>query len=201
VQTGINIFLRPSVQRQVAAEIRAQLEAFQKTGLPLDHVNGHHHFHQHPTVMRIILELSQEFGIKAVRVPYEPFIDSWRARGEGLSRRLTNWLFPLNRTARMKRLLKAADIRYNDTIFGLNDSGRMNSHAVQQFLAHLPEGVSELYCHPATSRWTGADNLPTEYLCEQEFRALVDVASIAALQESGARKTTFTALLAGEQGR
>ena len=93
----------------------------------------------------------------------------------------------------MKRLLKAANIRFNDYMFGLNDSGRMNSSVLQQFLAHLPEGMSEVYCHPATSKWGGIDNLPDNYLCEQEFEALVDPAIVACLHKFNIRKTTFTA--------
>jgi hypothetical protein len=34
----------PRARRQLAAEIRAQFEAFRATGLPLDHVNAHKHF-------------------------------------------------------------------------------------------------------------------------------------------------------------
>ena len=43
VRTGAGMFLRPSVRRQLAAEIAAQFEAFRATGLPLDHVNAHKH--------------------------------------------------------------------------------------------------------------------------------------------------------------
>lgn len=194
IRTGVNIFCRGSVQRQVAAEIRAQFEAFRQTGLPLDHVNGHHHFHQHPTVLGIIIDLAREFSVKAVRVPYEPFITSWRARHGGLLRRLGAGLFHLHRATRMKKLLRKARIHYNDYLFGLNDSGRMNKTVLLQFLAHLPEGISEVYCHPATSGWSGVDTLPDDYLCEQEFEALVDPAVVTYLQESNIRRTTFTAL-------
>lgn len=194
IRTGVNIFCRSSVQRQVAAEIRAQFEAFRQTGLPLDHVNGHHHFHQHPTVLGVIIDLAREFSVKAVRVPYEPFITSWQARRGGLLRRLGTGLFHLHRAARMKRLLRRAHIHYNDYLFGLNDSGRMDKAVLLQFLAHLPEGISEVYCHPAAARWTGVDALPDDYLCEQEFQALVDRAVITYLRESDIRRTTFTAL-------
>ncbi len=47
---GAAIFVSPRVKRQVEQEIRAQFEAFAATGLPLDHVNAHKHYHLHPTV-------------------------------------------------------------------------------------------------------------------------------------------------------
>ncbi len=59
VRAGINFFLWPEVRRQLEAEIRAQFQAFQKTGLPLDHVNGHHHMHLHPTVLGLLLKVGR----------------------------------------------------------------------------------------------------------------------------------------------
>ncbi|HET8585835.1 MAG TPA: hopanoid biosynthesis-associated protein HpnK, partial [Casimicrobiaceae bacterium] len=50
VRAGVNLFLRPDARRQLAAEIAAQFDAFAATGLALDHVNAHHHFHLHPSV-------------------------------------------------------------------------------------------------------------------------------------------------------
>src|ERR1700686_1772282 len=47
---GFDIAFKPRVRRQVAAEITAQFAAFAATGLPLDHVNAHKHFHLHPVI-------------------------------------------------------------------------------------------------------------------------------------------------------
>jgi chitin disaccharide deacetylase len=85
-RAGIKIFCRAQARRQAAAEIRAQLEAFGRTGLVLDHVNAHHHFHLHPTVQAILLRLAPEFGIRAVRVPREPPVLAWRATERHLPR-------------------------------------------------------------------------------------------------------------------
>ena len=47
---GLAVALRGSVRAQLAAEITAQFEAFASTGLTLDHVNAHKHFHVHPGI-------------------------------------------------------------------------------------------------------------------------------------------------------
>ena len=62
----------PRARRQLAAEIEAQFAAFAATGLPLDHVNAHKHFHLHPTIASAILEIGKRYGMKAVRAPVEP---------------------------------------------------------------------------------------------------------------------------------
>ncbi len=71
-RSGAAMFFLPHVRRQMRAEIRAQFEAFRATGLKLDHANAHKHFHLHPSILAAILELAEEFGVRAVRAPFEP---------------------------------------------------------------------------------------------------------------------------------
>src|SRR6476659_2104443 len=69
---GLQIFSRPSVRRQVAAEVDAQCKAFAATGLALDHVNAHKQFHLHPTVAKLVIAIGRKYGMRALRVPREP---------------------------------------------------------------------------------------------------------------------------------
>ena len=85
VRAGFAYFFKPAVRRQLAAEIRAQFEAFRATGLALDHVNAHNHMHLHPTLSRLILEIGRDYGLRAVRVPAEPPLASFDATISGLS--------------------------------------------------------------------------------------------------------------------
>ena len=48
-------FSCPGCGRQLAAEIEAQFAAFAATGLALDHVNSHKHFHLHPTIAALMV--------------------------------------------------------------------------------------------------------------------------------------------------
>src|SRR6266699_5092946 len=72
IRAGLRYFFAPGVRRLLAAEIRAQFEAFRATGLALDHVNAHQHMHLHPTVARLMIEIGRDYGIRAVRLPAEP---------------------------------------------------------------------------------------------------------------------------------
>ena len=188
--SGVRIFCRPAARRQVAAEIRAQLEAFQRTGLSLDHVNAHHHFHLHPTVQRELLRLAAQFGVKAIRLPLEP---------RSALRRVSGWqpgrwgagLIEARRAASLKRRLDAAGIKRNDWIFGLADSGVMVSERVAHYLDRLPEGVSELYLHPATERPAA---YPGHYRSRGEFEALIDPAMAEIIARRGIKTITFSTL-------
>jgi hopanoid biosynthesis associated protein HpnK len=194
VKKGAAIFLRPSVRRQMEREVQAQFEAFRQTGLKLDHVNGHHHFHMHPCVFETIVRLAPEYGAPAVRVPHEPFVPSLRARSDAVLSRFWNWAFHAQRTRRMKRLLAASGIGFNDAIFGLSDSGRMTEEKILSYLAQLPDGVSEIYCHPALARWPGPDNLPAHYMCEAEAAALTSSQAIQLVRDMGITLAPFAAL-------
>jgi hopanoid biosynthesis associated protein HpnK len=188
---GIALYFSARMRRQTEAEIEAQFDRFRTTGLPLDHVNGHQHFHMHPVVARAIARIAPDHGSPAVRVPLEPFRHSWRATAERPLQRLATWLFYTAQTLGMRRLLSAAGLPLNDYVFGVNDSGAMVERRLLQFLERLPDGVTELYCHPATRRWQGLDNLPMHYRPEDEFAALVSPVVRAKLQAAGIWPLSF----------
>jgi len=187
---GVRIFCQPAARRQAAAEIEAQLEAFRRTGLPLDHVNAHHHFHLHPVIQRELLRLALKFGIKAIRVPLEPRVPAPRTGGWRLSRYGSS-LIEARRAATLKRRLDAAGIRRNDWIFGIADSGMMVTERVALYLEQLPEGVSELYLHPAMQRPAA---YPAHYRSRGEFEALIDPSTATAIARHSIKTMPFAGL-------
>ena len=179
VRAGFRYYFLPRVRRQLAAEIRAQFEAFQATGLALDHANAHNHMHLHPTVLRLLVDIGREFGLAAVRLPHEP--------GGGIF--LALWI------ALMKRRLRRSGLRFNDFIFGIRDTGRMDGDALRRTIAALPDGVSEIFLHPATGRWAEMESEAAGFRFEDEFKALVDPAVRAAVAKAGAELIAFGDLI------
>jgi hypothetical protein len=59
----------------------------------------------------------------------------------------------------------------------------------------LPQGVSEIYCHPATRRWDGPDNLPASYQPEAEFKALLSPDVKTKMDAMGLEPLTYRAAL------
>jgi hopanoid biosynthesis associated protein HpnK len=166
---GAEIFFRPAVKRQVAAEIRAQFEAFRQTGLTLDHVNAHKHYHLHPTIAGLVLAIGREFGMRALRVPVEPAATLGQVEpvSRGLEARVAGPYAKLLR-ARARR----AGLTVADQVFGLAWSGAMTSGRVAGLLRHLPPGRTEIYAHPAMSG--GFDGAAPGYRYAEEFAALVE---------------------------
>src|SRR5581483_11016080 len=184
VRDGVRFFALPAVRRQLEAEIRAQFQALADTGLPLDHVNAHKHFHLHPTLLEMLLRIGSEFGVPAVRLPREP---SWVARrsagaiaGPAVAGLLSPWL------AIMRRRLRAARIAHNDYVFGMSHSGGMDETRMLEALGNLPEGVTEIYLHPAVESGAAIAASMSGYRHADELAALVSPRVRAAIAACGA---------------
>jgi chitin disaccharide deacetylase len=192
---GVALYSSREMQRQANAEIDAQFKRFSATGLPMDHINGHKHFHLHPVVWQTIARVAPRFNRPPVRVPLEPFGPSFRANRDRAFGRLASWLFYYLQTRRIRRELMAGGIPSNDHVFGLYDSGAMTEDRVLRLLDQLPGGVSEIYCHPATRRWEGPDNLPSSYQVEEELRALLSPAVRMKIEAQGLKTSSYRAAL------
>jgi chitin disaccharide deacetylase len=167
---GVRYFAFSGVRRQLEAEIRAQFAAFARTGLALDHVNVHKHFHLHPTLLEMLLRIGRDYGVSAVRVPDEPL---WFAARSG------NWFSGANAAllapwiALMKRRLRVAQVLHNDRIFGVAASGAMDEAKLLAILARLPPGVTEIYLHPATESGRAIASSMSKYRHADELAALL----------------------------
>jgi len=186
-RAGLRFFALPRVRRQLAAEIRAQFEAFRATGLALDHVNGHKHFQLHPTVARLTLEIGREFGVAAMRLPAEPVAALRRAfPGERYRRPLYG---PAISALRYR--LTRNEIFHADRIFGIAWSGRMVAERLLALLPHVPEGLSEIYFHPAVERSASLVAAMPDYRHPEELAALTSPAVKARIGELGLRLTSY----------
>jgi hopanoid biosynthesis associated protein HpnK len=184
---GVGIFLRSRVREQLAREIKAQFEAFRRTGLALDHVNAHKHFHLHPTVAALIVEIGKAYGLRAMRVPSEP--RSVLARADSFMPTAPAWITgPWARLLR-RRLLRAG-IATTDWTFGLAWSGRMTGPRMAALIRHLPPGVSEIYLHPATKdRFPGS---AAGYRYVEELEGLIAPSLGNAVRQARARLGGFS---------
>jgi hopanoid biosynthesis associated protein HpnK len=191
VKFGTALFFSSDLRRQAEAEITAQFEKFRATGLTMDHVNGHQHFHMHPVVSKIVAKLAPAFGRPPVRIPVEPLFSSYKATADHFFDRLSSWLFYTAQTWLLRRRAIRAGLPVNDYVFGLNDSGAMIEARVLNLLDNLPDAVCEMYFHPATQRWAGVDNLPAHYRPIEEFAALTSVRTKARVKAAGVRLVAF----------
>ncbi len=180
---GRRYFFRPTVRRQLAREIDAQFEAFARTGLVLDHANAHKHMHLHPTVGRLLIRSGLRHELRALRIPREPAAPLAAVDGTTESRSavaLRLW------TRLLRSQARRAGLVVNDACFGLAWSGAMNPERMRRLAVHLPDGLSEIYFHPATGRNAEIHRLMPGYAHETELAALCDPGFREALSKSAA---------------
>jgi hopanoid biosynthesis associated protein HpnK len=181
---GFDIFVKPAARAQLAAEVEAQFAAYAATGLPLDHVNAHKHFHLHPTVAGTIIAVGRRYGMTALRVPVEPrgVLSKIEPAPVGLSLFGQSWITGPY-AALLGRVARRAGLRTPDAVFGLAWSGAMTAPRVEGLLRVLPEGLSELYTHPGTGG--GFAGHAPDYRYADELAALTSPEAVALTRRSG----------------
>ena len=160
--------------------MEAQFERFQSTGLPWDHVDGHQHFHMHPTVFHHLLRLCDLYGVNRLRVPRESLAGHLRGGGDGLTpvtagALILQLLCRRNlRTLRQKKTLGGRPVFVCDQVYGDFQSSNMHAAYTLRLLDRIAEGVSEAYFHPGSDY---ARKLPpesqTETVRDVELHALL----------------------------
>jgi hopanoid biosynthesis associated protein HpnK len=184
-RAGAAMFFKSKVKAQLAAEIEAQFEAFMATGLKPDHVNAHKHFHLHPTIAALMVKAAKAHGVRGARVPLEP---------QGILRRIERHpvsavvalTTPFARSLRAR--FRRAGIAAPDQVFGLAWSGAMTGARLKGLIEHLPDGLSEIYCHPATGNYPGS---APDYAYVQELQGLTDPDMAALIAQKDIRLGGF----------
>jgi len=138
---------------EVETEWDAQIEKVRGTGIHPTHLDGHKHVQMLPGLFAIALRLAKKHGIEAVRVAHEAssLRAALTAAGESSSVIVkqgvqARGLKLLARDARA--MAERAGVATADFFCGIAQTGALTKGGVQQLLASLPEGTTELMCHP-----------------------------------------------------
>jgi len=139
---------------EVENEWDAQIQKVRDAGIAPTHVDGHKHVHMLPGLFEIALRLAKRHGIGAIRVSLEA--SSLRAALSSGSKRHAGVVMKQGVQARGLKLL-ARDAREQaertgistaDYFCGIAQTGELTREGVERFVKSLPEGTTELMCHP-----------------------------------------------------
>ena len=175
--------------KELAAQVRRILAA----GVHPTHLDTHKHTHLAPPVLDAVARLGQEFGIRWVR---RPFDFPLRARYGSIPRmkRLTSAALGLLRR-RFHRVLEKHGCRSTDHFAGFQITGRFRTAELVELLAAIPEGSTELMCHPGHcgEALRGASTRLKESR-EHELEALVAPETRTALERNGIELVSYGGL-------
>jgi chitin disaccharide deacetylase len=139
--------------REIEIELRAQIAKVLRAGIVPTHLDGHKHVHVLPGISEIVIRLADDFNIPSVRCPMEelplarlphclpdPQAGVFKQYLVGCA---VSWL-----ARRFRLKLTQAGLNYPPRFYGLSQTGFLNRMKLEEILRGLPEGVSELMCHP-----------------------------------------------------
>jgi hopanoid biosynthesis associated protein HpnK len=163
----------------IEKELRAQIEKVLAAGVVPTHLDSHKHVHALPVLGKMAIRLAQLYGIPAVRCVGErqsalgPLLRRYPRATPTILRQLLRSCALRVLSRGYAAQLRRAGVVCASHFYGLTATGFLDEEVLRQILSHLPDGISELMCHPGfvddTLRRT-----PTRLLGqrEREFQAL-----------------------------
>ena len=172
---------------EVEREWDAQIRKIRECGITPTHLDGHKHVQMLPGLFEMALRLAKKHGIRAIRVAHEESsLRSALSTGAGQN---ANVVLKQGVQARGLKLL-ARDAREladregivtADYFCGITQTGELTREGMEEFLEHLPEGTTELMCHPG---YVDEDLRKTATRLQESRKAELDI-----LTDAGIRKT------------
>jgi hopanoid biosynthesis associated protein HpnK len=154
---------------QLEQEIRAQVERYLDTGLPLDHIDGHHHLHMHPVIFDIVMRCMEDYKIPWVRLVAED--RGVRHRDDPLLGEVVAAIFGLLAARHRRALTRVGFAHAPERIYGLRATDRLDLEELLRLLPWFRASTVELYTHPDAATDEGRRQL--EALCAPELRSAV----------------------------
>jgi len=130
-------------------EFAAQVRALIGAGIQPTHLDTHKHTHLAPPVLEAVACVAKEFGIHWVRRPFDFPLGAASAASRVM--RAVSEGFGLLRH-RFHRVLAKHGCRATDHFAGFQITGHLRTPELVELLNVIPEGSTELMCHPGHCR-------------------------------------------------
>ncbi len=174
--------------RELEAEWRAQIEKFiQDTGRQPDHLDLHCHFpYVFPSWFRVSLKLARDHGHLPVRLPFDRALET-KAPIMAVKFGFPGW-FVLWQGRRYQKMVAGYGLKHPDYLeesFSLRaPKAQRTPEYLLELFENLPEGTTELLCHPGTSlEWR-----------QKDYRVLLDGRLVPTIRELGIELVRYSEL-------
>jgi chitin disaccharide deacetylase len=184
---------------EVEREWASQIDKVMNAGIHPTHLDGHKHVHMLPGLFEMALRLARRHNIGAVRVSHEA--STLRVALSGGENQHSPVVIKQGVQARVLKLLardaralaETAGISTVDYFCGIAQTGELTVEGVKRLLLGLPEGITEMMCHPgfvdaelgkSATRLQDSRATEVEILTNQEIRNLVAAQGIRLIDYS-----------------
>jgi predicted glycoside hydrolase/deacetylase ChbG (UPF0249 family) len=174
-------------------ELRAQVRHIVESGIRPTHLDTHKHTHLAPPVLDAVARLGEEFGIRWVRRPFDFPLNAAGGTVPHL-KRLTSGAMSLMRR-RFHRVLEKHGCLTTDHFAGFQITGRFRAAELVQLMSAIPEGSTELMCHPGRcGPALRAARTRLKESREHELAALISPEVRQALERNGIELVNYAGL-------
>ena len=150
----LRIASRGLALEEVEREWDAQIQKVRDAGIRPTHLDGHKHVQMLPGLFEIALRLAKKHAIHAIRVAHEE--STLRSVLASAGGQKTAVVFKQGVQARGLKLLAPgaremadhAGVRTADYFCGIAQTGALTREGIEKLLENLPDGTTELMCHP-----------------------------------------------------
>jgi predicted glycoside hydrolase/deacetylase ChbG (UPF0249 family) len=134
---------QPGSTAWVERELTAQVEKLVQTRLEPSHLDTHKHTHLAPPVLQVVCRLAERFRIPWVRRPFDLPLT---VRAPLATRAVNGAVGSVRRW--FDAVLARHACRTTDHFAGFQLTGALRSAELVELIGALPEGLTELMCHP-----------------------------------------------------
>jgi predicted glycoside hydrolase/deacetylase ChbG (UPF0249 family) len=138
---------------EIEQELKKQYMALKRTGLPITHIDSHHHIHLYPSIFKIVSAFADKEKIQSLRGNY---FNSWNLT-------LGVWKKPIITQVIVNSALLLSNLRHGNhkhlyeinRFYDINWGKDLSNKELLFILNNLPLGTTEFICHLAIESATG----------------------------------------------
>ncbi len=127
-------------------------------------------------------------------LPVEPLLPALRCSRQRLPRKLVRWTIFSTLGSWTKRQLRQQGFRTVDRAVGVLDPGHLTEEFLASYLRRLPDGLTEVFFHPADRPAEPLLQMQRGYEHAAELQALCSPQLRQLINDSGIRLTNFREL-------
>jgi len=143
-KTWKNLLLGHYNLNEIKDEFAAQINRLKNLNIIPDHIDGNNHIHIFPGIPKIVAQLSNDFGISKIRLP----VESFKNRTDYLRPHSIKKYFIGSLAKKAASIFKSFNLQFPDHFAGIHFPQISNIKSLRKFIMNLPEGTTELMCHP-----------------------------------------------------
>ena len=156
--------------------------------IEVDHIDSHQHLHLLPDLFNLTVKLARKWGVKYVRVPYENLEIGTRGH-DILPCNVLN-VFSWGK----KRRLEDESLKTTDNFFGSSFTGALNGEIVKRLIPAIPDGITEVMCHPGREDAKIREKYGWTSSWEEELNGLINPEIRKLAKENGIIFTNYRAV-------